>query len=206
MESTSQSGQDIFIRTMLKGKHHGSFLEIGSNHPIEINNTYLLEKQLSWRGMMVEYDASYLPLYQRERPQSIHCIQNATQIDYLTHLSSNLFPTDMDYLQIDLEVSNRSTIETLQVLDQTIMDSYRFATVTFEHDIYRGDYYHTRQESRDIFTRRGYQLLFPDVKNNGNAFEDWYVHPELVDSRLIQKFQTAESLDYTEIIRRLDTA
>jgi hypothetical protein len=206
MESTSQSGQDIFVRTMLHGKQQGYFLEIGSNHPKEINNTYLLEKQLSWRGIMVEYDAAFLPLYALHRPLSIHCINDATKVDYLSLFESHSFPSHLDYLQIDLEVSNGSTIGTLQLLDHTIMDNYTFATITFEHDSYRGNHFDTRQTSRDLFNRRGYQLLFPDVKNNGNVFEDWYVHPQLVDNHLIQRFQTTDSLEYTEIIRRLQNA
>ena len=46
METTySQAGQDLFVSSILKQKNDGYFLEIGSNHPIQHNNTYLLEKK-----------------------------------------------------------------------------------------------------------------------------------------------------------------
>ena len=38
----SQAGQDKFIINILKGKKNGYFLEIGSNHPIYINNTCMI--------------------------------------------------------------------------------------------------------------------------------------------------------------------
>jgi len=38
-----QAEQDKFILNVLKEKKDGFFLEIGSNHPININNTFVLE-------------------------------------------------------------------------------------------------------------------------------------------------------------------
>lgn len=83
------------------------------------------------------------------------------------------------------------------------MDKYKFATVTFEHDIYRGDYFNTRNESRKLFKEKGYVLVFPDVKDSNNMFEDWYVHPSLVNMDRINKIITNESLDWKDIIVHL---
>ena len=85
-----------------------------------------------------------------------------------------------------------------------IFQEYKFATVTFEHDIYTGDNYNTRLLSREIFLNRGYVLVFPDVRSCQNAFEDWYVHPDLVDMDYINKIKTNESLDYHDIMIKLD--
>tara|TARA_Y100000768_G_C23458310_1_gene442527 strand:+ start:252 stop:419 length:168 start_codon:yes stop_codon:yes gene_type:complete len=49
-----QSLQDKFVLNMLKYKKNGYFLEIGSNDPININNTYILEKDYEWNGIMVK--------------------------------------------------------------------------------------------------------------------------------------------------------
>jgi hypothetical protein len=78
-------------------------------------------------------------------------------------------------------VWNGSTIETLTNLDNNIFDTYKFATITFEHDIYDSNFGNTRIESRKIFQKRGYICVFEDVNNMGNPFEDWYVHPDLVN-------------------------
>jgi len=77
-----QAEQDKFVLNILKNKQNGYFLEIGSNHPVNINNSYLLETQYNWKGIMVEYNSSFLPLYKQYRPNSIHIINDATKVDY----------------------------------------------------------------------------------------------------------------------------
>ena len=52
----SQAQQDVFILNILKGKQNGYFVELGSNDPIVINNTFLLETHFNWKGIMIEYD------------------------------------------------------------------------------------------------------------------------------------------------------
>lgn len=77
----------------------------------------------------------------------------------------------------------------LQKLDAEIFDKYKFATVTFEYDIYHTNYGNTRQVSREIFNKRGYVCVFQDIHNNSprNVYEDWYVYPELVDMDYIRQ-------------------
>jgi hypothetical protein len=116
------------------------------------------------------------------------------------------FNTHLDYLQIDLDVNNKSTLDTLYLLNNTVFDKYKFATVTFEHDIYTGDYFNTRELSRQIFKDRGYILTFPDVnvfwENSYKQFEDWYIHPDLISSEIIDKCKTDFSL-YKEQIKNI---
>ncbi len=201
--SYSQSNQDLFSITCLKNKTNGSFVEIGSNHPITHNNTYLLESKYQWKGLMVEYDSSFLPLYNQYRKKSIYEINDARKVDYYEILTKNRFPNNIDYLQIDLDVNNRSTLDTLEIFDKTVFDNYTFATITFEHDIYSGNYFDTQEISRKIFQKRGYELLFPNVKvfweGKYQPFEDWYVHPKLVVTQIIDKLKTNESLNSDQI-------
>jgi hypothetical protein len=194
----SQAGQDKFILNVLKNKQNGFFLEIGSHDPILINNTYTLEKNYNWKGIMIEYENSFLNLYKEHRPNSIHIIHDATTLDYKNIFETNNVPTDIDYLQIDLEVNNRSTLTTLEILDDTIFDTYKFATVTFEHDIYTGNHFDTREKSREIFNKRGYISVFQDVCHNDTTtvFEDWYVHPDLVDMEYINNLIQSNTLKY----------
>ena len=46
MKSYSQAAQDLFVCSVLKNKYNGTFLEIGSNHPITHNNTYSNNKMV----------------------------------------------------------------------------------------------------------------------------------------------------------------
>jgi hypothetical protein len=182
----------------MKQKQNGFFVEIGSNHPIDINNSYLLEKTYNWKGIMIEYESEYLPSYKQHRPNSIHVIQDATTIDYKNLFEANDVPVQMDYLQIDLEVDNGSTIQTLETLNNEVLDTYTFATVTFEHDIYRGDFYNTRMRSRQILEERGYVCVFKDIHNKEPryVYEDWYVHPSLVDMDYVNALMSKNAVHY----------
>jgi hypothetical protein len=193
-----QAQQDKFILNILNEKTNGYFIEIGSNRPITINNTYLLESKYNWTGIMIEIDKSFLPQYKEHRPKSIHVINDATKIDYKNLFEVNNVPFEIDYLQIDLEPANGSTIKTLEKLDEDVLDKYKFATVTFEHDIYHTNFDNTRLKSRNIFQKRGYFCVFEDICNEGNPYEDWYVHPELVDMNYVEKLIENNKKKYVE--------
>jgi hypothetical protein len=202
-----QAGQDIFVQWVLKEKRGGYFLEIGSNDPIEINNSYVLETEYGWKGIMVEYRSSYLAQYLKHRPTAIHVMEDATEVDYEEYLLE-LSPLEkqVDYLQIDLEVSNDSTMGALYQVEKTMLAGYKYAVVTFEHDAYQDAANNTRARSREIFDRHGYIRIFSDVKNDDLPYEDWYVHPDLVDMSHIERVRTEESLEWKQIMECLRDA
>ncbi len=197
--SYSQAGQDIFVLEMLHGKRGGRFLEIGSNSASVNSNSYILEQDFDWRGLMIEYESKYAADY-REWRHSPHYISDARIVPYPELLRKYKFPANVDYLQIDLDVDNRSTLDVLEKLDKEVFPSYKFAVVTFEHDFYRGNHFDTRKKSREIFTNNGYQLLFADVMHIGRPFEDWFIHPQLVDCTLPTNHNPQE---FTKIIQSL---
>jgi len=146
---------------------------------------------------MVEYNASFLDLYKIHRPNSIHIINDATKVDYKNIFEKNNMPLSFDYLQIDLEANNGSTIKTLEKLDTEVFDTYKFATITFEHDIYHTNFENTRLKSRDIFKKRGYVCVFEDINNQGHdPYEDWYVHPDLVDMNYVNNLIEINKKNY----------
>jgi len=208
-----QAEQDKFVLTMLHNKSNGYYLELGSQRAILNNNTYILEKTYNWSGIMIDCDECWLNEYKFYRTNSIHVIDDAEKIDYNSLLKTNNAPNNIDYLQIDLDVDNCSTLNTLIKLDEEILNEYKFATITFEHDIYSSEsesdiWAITRKRSREIFSNRGYVLVFPDVQLDSStsyrgkrcgAFEDWYVHPDLVDNEIINKYKTDKSLYFKNI-------
>jgi hypothetical protein len=198
MEFYGQALQDKFVLNVSEFKRDGTFLEIGSNHPMTINNTYTLERGFGWRGIMVEYDRSWEHEYKKHRPGSVHIMADATQVDYVNALKNANMPNNIDYLQIDLEVNNGSTLKTLQKIDEEVFNLYNFGIVTFEHDIYHTNFMNTREESRKIFHNRGYLRVFSDITNNGkNPFEDWYVHPSIVNMDYVLRLMEENEIDNT---------
>jgi FkbM family methyltransferase len=50
----SQLGQDLFVLETLKQKKNGFFIEIGAGNGKYLSNTYLLEREYNWDGILVE--------------------------------------------------------------------------------------------------------------------------------------------------------
>ncbi len=203
----SDVGQDIFVTNVLNEKKNGYFLEIGSGLAESGNNTYILETDYNWKGIMIDSNKKFLEEYEEKRPNSTHLICDATTLDYKEELNKCSFPKDIDYLSFDLDVGgDNSTMETLNLLNSEIFDTYRFAVISFEHDVFRGKGQHieTRLKSREILEERNYFRVFSDVaescpeSGSVNPFEDWYVHPELVDMDYVEELQELNKNNYTE--------
>ena len=50
----SQIGQDVFALYSLNWKKNGYFLEFGAANGVHLSNTYLLEKDFGWKGILAE--------------------------------------------------------------------------------------------------------------------------------------------------------
>ena len=179
----SQAYQDMFVLTVLDGKRNGTYLEIGSEEPQYKSNTYLLEREFSWHGISVEIDEPEVARFKAERSNPVICA-DATKLDYTSVLEKANFPTAIDYLQIDTEPSSTS----FEVLLTIPFERYKFAVVTFEHD-HAVDFSRTyRDKSRRYLRAMGYELVVPDAgPTSWYSFEDWWVHPELVDMERLER-------------------
>jgi hypothetical protein len=171
----SQSYQDLFVLAATGGKRNGQYLEVGSAEPFYGNNTALLETEFGWRGLSIEIDQKKVDDFTAQRENNVLCA-NATTVDYAAVLSSFRFSKDIDYLQIDCDPPEIS----FDILKRIPFDKFRFAVITFEHDYYCNQ--SVRNPSRAYLKSQGYELLVSDVAyNKVHSYEDWWVHPALVD-------------------------
>ena len=53
-KSKSQLGQDIFVVANSDNKKENFFIEFGATDGLTISNTYLLEKEFNWKGILIE--------------------------------------------------------------------------------------------------------------------------------------------------------
>lgn len=175
----SQAFQDIFVLSALGGKEGGYYLEIGGDHPIEINNSYLLETSYGWKGLSFEIDQTKVDYYDKIRNNPCIC-SDATKVDYAKVLKEHQFPIQIDYLQVDIEPS----WQTLKALRKLPLDQYRFSVITFETDLYK-DGPGAATECHELLREYGYELLVKNVANEGFPYENWYIDPLVVDSNII---------------------
>lgn len=88
--SLSQSSEDIIIEIILKNakRKNGFFVDVGCNHPIEYNNTYLLYLK-GWRGINIDGNGSLIKLYNKFRKEdlSLHQLVSNKEEEVVFNLS-----------------------------------------------------------------------------------------------------------------------
>ena len=182
----SQVYQDIFVLSMLNGKKNGTFLEIGGADPFKGNNTALLEKTFGWNGVSIEYDKKFIENYRNNRTAKL-LHTDALGINYKTFLEGNFKGRIIDYLQLDIEPA-RNTYDCMLKIP---FDEYKFAVITYEHDYYVDVTKSYREKSREFLKSKGYLLIANDISPDGiSNFEDWWVHPDLVEKDIIEKMKS----------------
>ena len=191
-QNYSQIFQDMFILAILNGKKNGTYLEIGAQQPFYQSNTALLETKFGWKGVSIEIKEDLCKMFEGQRKNTILC-KDATQVDYgklLKEYNTNV----IDYLQVDIEPS-KTTFEALLAIP---FDDYKFAIVTYEHDHYVDMTNSYRSKSRRYMEMMGYELVVANVSGNDFCpFEDWWVHPDLVDKETIERFKSIQ--DVTDV-------
>lgn len=191
----SQVYQDMFVLSMTDGKENGTYLEIGSAGSYHGNNTVLLEKLFSWKGVGIEYNPEFIPEYEVNRSNPILCI-NALDADYHQILNGLADENGViDYLQLDCEPSKT----TYDIMEKIPFDTFKFRVITYEHDDYVDMTKLYRRKSREFLASKGYVLVVNDVSPDGKSnFEDWWVHPELVNPVILERMKT-DGISITKI-------
>ena len=186
----SESYQDMFVLSAHNGKNFGTYVEIGAGNPHYGNNTFLLEKDFGWTGVSFEIDENFVAAHKNYRLNP--CIHaDAVQVDYKSVFADLKFKKDIDYLQIDCDPPEVS----YNVLMSIPFDEYRFGVITFEHDAYANKNSNIRELSRKYLTSKGYILVVDNIApDDYRAYEDWYVHPDLINSNVVKKLTQVDGL------------
>lgn len=172
----SQIGQDRIVLNLLGGKRNGTFLDIGCSHPVTISNTKCMETDFGWSGVAVDIEKGFEQDWINLRPNSVFVSADALTIDWESLLREKGMPEVIDFLSLDLE----PPILAFEVLKKLPLDKYRFNTIAFEHDDYRGT--NTKNSSREYLTSRGY-VLVQELNGLGvGGQDDIWIHGSLTGS------------------------
>jgi hypothetical protein len=66
-KSYSISNVDLIIDRMFSNLDNGIYIDVGCNHPIKFNNTYLLYKR-GWKGINIDLDSKSIKEFKKFRP------------------------------------------------------------------------------------------------------------------------------------------
>jgi len=67
-KSYSISNVDLVIDRMFASINNGIYVDVGCNHPIKFNNTYLLYKR-GWSGINIDFDSKSIEEFKKYRPK-----------------------------------------------------------------------------------------------------------------------------------------
>ena len=79
-KSYSISNVDLVIERIFKKKKKGIFIDVGCNHPIKYNNTYLLYKK-GWSGINIDLDQESIKQFNEFRTRDVNIQTLVTSFD-----------------------------------------------------------------------------------------------------------------------------
>lgn len=184
----SGSRLDEFVARLFNFKNSGTYVDIGSAHSMQHNNSHFLDVQLGWRGICIELDPAWNDSY-KDRKNCTHVNTDATTVDYKQLFIDTSMPQSIDYLSLDVDILDLTVAQMLPLND------FRFKVIGIEHDHYLyGDKY--RAPQRELLLGAGYSLICSDVYVRSPAFdkcsfEDWYLDPTYFGSDIINKLTSS---------------
>lgn len=187
-KSYSQAAQDRFAYEIIGDT--GTYLEIGANAPVAINNTYGLER-LGWTGLSVDNSGESMEAFERERKNFFYLTDAAAPQNWQAALAQAGLPIDhIDYLSLDIDEA------TLQCLSNLPLRDLRFSVLTVETDEYRLP--GRRDAILEILRFHGYDVLCSDVMDQGLSFEVWAANPRTVDMARAERFRRDKPTEWKE--------
>lgn len=207
MEYCAKEHQDIFAYKLCGS--NGFYWDIGCNEPCACkgdwgNNTYSLEKNHEWEGLLFDIRKHYTEdkWGLKNRPSSKFFSEDATSNEFVEILKRETKTDRVDFISLDIDDNGL-----LKVVENIFKTGIRFKTMTLEHNNNIGE--KCKEESRSALSSEGYVPLFLDVKfyprahepGESGIFEDWWIDPSCFDKEIILK--SATGLYFDECTSRL---
>jgi FkbM family methyltransferase len=200
-KSRSQIRQDIFVLSELNFKKNGFFVDFGATNGVDLSNSFLLEKDFGWNGILVEPARIWHKDLFKNRTSKIdtNCVSSKSgQVVTFNEVSSPELSTIDEYSKSDLHSKFRekgshydvTTISLTDLLDKyqapseidylsidtegsefDILNNFDFNKYTFSVITCEHNYTPAREKIHDLLTRNGYQRKYEEFSD----FDDWYI-------------------------------
>ena len=199
--SKSQLGQDLLGLIGSGAKRNGFFVEFGAADGVALSNSYLLEKEFGWSGILCEPSRSWHEDLKRNRSCTIElrCVYSRTgeQIgfseNYIGELSGITEITGNDHHGLINRTTDSYQVETISLLDLLIqhnapkhvdflsvdtegsefeiLNAFDFSQYTFGAICVEHNYLENRPKVKQLLVANGYRQIYPELSD----FDDWFV-------------------------------
>lgn len=210
----SQIHQDIFVLVLLDFKRKGFFIEFGATNGVDFSNTWLLESEFGWEGILAEPSKQWHHELQNNRQCHISnkCVwksSNESIIFNEVHQSGfstiDSFSSD-DHHFLSRKKGTKYSVETVSLNDLLSsfnapkkIDYLSIDTEGSEYDILstldfctwdisiisvEHNFTYSREKIRTLLEENNYKRVLTTV----SEFDDWYVKSHLINE-IHKKFE-----------------
>jgi hypothetical protein len=173
VESKSQNGQDLFALISNDFKRGGVFIEFGAYDGVIFSNTYLLEKQFEWSGILIDpIPSHYESMMQNRKCKLIHGAvsakhQESVLIEELPASDLSRFVTKRKIFKKVHEVKALTLQgEDIEILKSLDLNRYKINAICVEHNYREGS-----DKILDFMYENKYKLVFREFSKNDYWFE-----------------------------------
>lgn len=201
-KSKSQLRQDLFVLSTLGFKKNGFFVEFGATNGIDLSNTYLLEKDFQWTGILAEPALCWHNQLKLNRNAKIetNCVwKDSVSSLTFTEVDVAELSTINSFKDTDLHKNARNnntsyvvkTISLNDLLDKynapAVVDFLSIDTEGSEFDILNAlnfekysfrviacehNFTPMREKIYSLLTKHGYVRVHTEL----SQFDDWYIN------------------------------
>ena len=201
--SQAQLFQDVFVLLLTGLKKNGYFVEFGATNGFDLSNTYLLEKEFGWNGILAEPAKIWHNDLKQNRSSniSLECVWSKTgEILEFDEANSAELSTISSLNTMDLHSAERKNSKKYQVSSISLNDLLKkydapknidYISIDTEGSEFQlleafdfnynfsvitveHNYTKYRSKIHDLLTSHGYHQVMKDFSD----FDDWYVNDE----------------------------
>ena len=164
-KSYSFGGCDLLIDYIFKSQKKGFYLDVGCQHPISNNNTYLLYKR-GWSGINIDLDPKNIRLFDLDRPDEINICKC---------VSSDNSKKDLFFFHSGSPINSleKKTIKDKTNFSLKKIETFTLNSILKDYKIKEIDYFNIDVEGHEIDILKNFDIKYYKPKVISVEFIDY---------------------------------
>ena len=205
LQSKSQAFQEIFVLNKLDFKTNGFFVEFGAMDGIHASNTYLLEKEFNWHGILSEPNKTYKQklsnnrncyidtnlVWKNSNSELLFSVTSrpatSTIHKYINNDHHDRKPVDQYYIKtisltdLLLKYNAPQVVDYLSIDTEgsefDILNNLNFEKFKFRIITCEHNFNKNREQIEILLNKNGYKKVISELTKG--QIEDWYINSNL---------------------------